>query len=43
MSAIQFLRPDVLNIPPVAHGSVAAQELAPFGLTPADVLARLAP
>jgi histidinol-phosphate/aromatic aminotransferase/cobyric acid decarboxylase-like protein len=38
VNAIQLVRPDVLDIPPVAHGSVASQELAHFGLTPADVL-----
>ncbi len=34
----RFVRPHVLELRPVAHGSVAAAELAAFGLTPADVL-----
>jgi histidinol-phosphate aminotransferase len=38
VNASQLVRPDVLAIPPVAHGSVAAEELAQFGLTLADVL-----
>jgi histidinol-phosphate aminotransferase len=32
------VRSHVLDLRPVAHGSVSAEELAPFGLTPADVL-----
>lgn len=38
MNLDRLVRPDVLRIPPVAHGSVAAQELAQFGLTPTEVL-----
>jgi histidinol-phosphate aminotransferase len=34
----RLVRPHVLELRPVAHGSVAAAELAAFGLTPADVL-----
>jgi histidinol-phosphate aminotransferase len=34
----QLVRPHVLELQPVVHGSVAATELAPFGLRPVDVV-----
>ncbi len=37
-AAPQLIRPHVLGLRPVEHGSVAATELAPFGWRPADVL-----
>ena len=34
----ELVRPELLSLPSVAHGSVALAELRPYGLTPADVL-----
>src|SRR5262245_1886672 len=34
----ELVRPELLSLAPVAHGSVALQELRAYGLTPADVV-----